>query len=92
MYGLPHNYNPFSPHAPQKPPASPEGRRSALPLERLQAATEAGARWLSADGQRAYCERYGAVLRAEWDGVGFGSWFYADALPGDAVVLDQEQL
>lgn len=79
MYGLMVPYNPYSPHAPQKPPE--------VPQERLQAAQEAGARWLSADGQRAYCERYVVILQAEWDGIEFGGWWEAEGLPVDAVVL-----
>lgn len=83
MYGLPMNYNPFFPHAPQQPAPAPD-----VPQARLSAAELAGARWLSTDGTRAYCERYGAVLQADWDGARFGSWFtYTAGLPADAVVL-----
>lgn len=74
-------YNPYGPHTPQQP--APE-----VPASRLRAAESAGAGWLSADGRYAYCERYGAVLQAEWDGVKFDSWWpVKEGLPTDAVVL-----
>lgn len=75
--------NPFSPHAPQQPAPAPD-----VPLARIEAAERAGARWLSADGRKIYCERFGAILEAEWDGARFGVWWTNTAgLPGDAVVL-----
>lgn len=75
-------YNPYGPHAPQKAAPAPD-----VPLKQFEAAKVAGASHLSADGKRIYCERFGAVLEAEWDGARFGAWWGCEGLPGDAVVL-----
>lgn len=82
MYPFPMGYNPFSPHAPQKAALAPD-----VPEKAFEAAKVAGASHLSADGQRIYCERFGAILEAEWDGARFGAWWACAELPADAVVL-----
>jgi hypothetical protein len=82
------NYYPHFPPRPPTPPTAGQDKAPTVPLSRLRAAERAGASWLSADGMRAYCERYGAVLQADWDGTAFGSWFtYSAGLPADAVPL-----
>lgn len=58
-----------------------------VPLSVFKAAIDAGATHLSADGQRAYCTRYGGVFEAEWDGDDFGSWWVCDGLPDNAVEI-----
>lgn len=75
-------YNPYGPHAPQQPPPD-------VPLSRLRAAKSAGAGWLSADGQRVYCERYGETLEAEWKEWtrSFGAWSVVNELPNDAMKM-----
>lgn len=85
MYGLPMNYNPFFPHAPQQPTPLPD-----VPQARLSAATDVKAQYLSADGQRAYKEMSDGVRVFYWDEEikVFGSSFPApEGLPSDAVVL-----
>lgn len=70
-------------YRPPKPDPAPE-----TSLEQLRAAQRAGASWLSADGKFAYCERYGAVLKAEWDGANFGVWWPVEGeMPAEAVRL-----
>lgn len=80
MYPFPNNY------APPRPPTPPTAGE-APPLHVFEAAQRAGASHLSADGQRIYCQRLGAVLQAEWDGNGWGSWWSCDDLPPDAVAM-----
>lgn len=81
MMYYPANYNPYGPRAPKPdPPAD-------VSLVQLRAAQHAGASHLSADGLRAYCERYGAILQAEWDGANFGVWWPVAELPADVVKI-----
>lgn len=78
-------YNPFGPHA--TPPTATD--LPDVPIEVFRAAQLVRASHLSADGKRAYCERYGAVLQAEWNGVDFGVWWPVEGgLPVDAVRME----
>jgi hypothetical protein len=79
----------YYPHFPPRPPTPPTAKPLPdVPLSRLRAAERAGASWLSADGERIYCERYGAVLQADWDEWdGFSAWISIDGLPADAVKM-----
>lgn len=85
MYGLPISYNPFSHHA--TPPTAAD-----LPdvdVARLRSAERAGGGWLSADGLRIYCDRFGTILEAEWQGNEFGAWWAcSEGLPADAVKME----
>jgi len=76
-------YNPYAPPRTTPPHA---GDLPEVPLHVFAAAEDVHATHLSADGRFAYCERYGAVLQAEWDGGIFGAWWlYPNGLPPDAV-------
>ena len=83
MYGLPQNYNPFGPHGPQKSTSQTD-----VPLAQFQAAQDANATHLSADGLRAYIEYEFSVRVCYWDDESrvFGSSFPCEqGLPADAV-------
>lgn len=82
------NPNPFSGY-------HPVGYRQANPdpplevsLPQMKAAQDI-ATHLSPDGKFAYCERYGEVLQAEWDGAKYESWWpvVGGKMPEDAVRL-----
>lgn len=76
----PHGYRP----AQTTPPA---GEAPPVSIVAFKAAQDAGATYLSADGLRAYCERFGGILRADWDGVKWGSWWTCEGLPADVVKM-----
>ena len=85
MYGLPHHYNPFGPHAPAPAAAPPD-----VTLVMFHAAQAVNATHLTADGLTAYDQRQYSVYQCFWDDEEkcFGSWFRCDELPADAVVID----
>ena len=82
MYGS-ISYNPYGPHGPRTAPAPPD-----VPLSQFQAAQDANATHLSADGLRAYIEYEFSVRVCYWDDESrvFGSSFPCEqGLPADAV-------
>lgn len=80
-------YTPAGPYRPQMTTPPPAGEAPPVSLVAFKAAQRAGASHLSADGMRAYCERFGATLRAEWDGNGWGSWWEVGEMAADAVKM-----
>jgi hypothetical protein len=78
-YGLLAGYKPSS----QPKPARPE-----IPAHVREAAIEAGASHLSADGTRIFKRLFGQLLQAKFDGRSAESWWDCRTdIPGDAVKL-----
>mgnify|MGYP001610037845 CR=1 FL=1 len=86
MYGLPHSYNPFGPHAPQK------ASETDVPLVQFRAAKGIpGATHLSTDGERVYILKMGELRVCHWnkETKQYDSSFPCpDGLPADAVAIE----
>lgn len=80
--------NPHHPRASQLQPQPQPANE--VPLSVFKAARAVNATHLAADGQHAYCERYGETLMAKWNEweQNFGAWLVIDSLPPDAVKVE----
>lgn len=73
-------------------PRASQSAANEVPLAVFKAAQAVNATHLSADGIRAYCERYSDTLVCFWSSEAgeFGSWFqYLSDIPADAVRLEE---